>query len=73
MKGVRIVKGTVISYNIENQIGYIKGYDDDVYIFRGRDVKENIELKEGDTVDFDFTIYDMEELPVAELIRKENI
>ncbi len=64
------MRGMVDDYNKDSQIGYIKGYDDDLYIFRGRDIRGDSALEEGDIVEFDYTIYRMEEMSVAWCVKK---
>ena len=66
------MRGIVEDYDENSKIGYIKGYDDDLYLFRQRNVKNNEKLEKGDIVEFDYTRYNLEEMPIAEEIRKEN-
>ena len=66
------MRGIIEDYDKSTGIGYIKGYDDDIYLFRQRDVIDNVNLKKGDIVEFKYRIYNMEELPIAERIKKEK-
>ena len=64
--------GNVENYNEETRVGYITGYDDVLYFFRQRDVKNNIILKKKDIVKFDYLMNSKEEMPIAISIEKRN-
>ena len=64
--------GNVENYNEETRVGYITGYDDVLYFFRQRDVKNNIILKKKDIVKFDYVMNSKEEMPIAISIEKRN-
>lgn len=64
--------GKVEKYNDKSKIGYIKGYDDVIYLYRKREVDDNIILKEGDIVKFEYIRYSMEEMPMAIEIQKKG-
>lgn len=65
--------GTVESYEEKSKIGYIIGFDEDMYIFRDRDIKGEEKLKKGDIVKFTYTLRNLNEMPLAEMITKENL
>ena len=64
--------GRVLKYNNKAKLGYILGYDDVTYFYIQRDVKNNIVLKKGDTVEFDYSLY-LGEMPSAVRIKKREI
>lgn len=64
--------GNVENYNEDTKVGYITGYDDLLYFFRQKDVKDDIFLKKGDIVKFDYLIETKEEMPIAIKIEKRN-
>lgn len=48
--------GKVLEYSNKDSLGYIEGYDGTVYMFHQINVKNNIELKKGDIIKFNFII-----------------
>ena len=48
--------GKILEYNEVDSLGYIKGFDDIVYLFHQIHVKQNVHLKKGDIVKFDFSL-----------------
>ena len=46
--------GQILEYNDVDSLGYIKGFDDIVYLFHQIHVKQNVLLKKRDIVKFDF-------------------
>lgn len=64
--------GNVEKFNEDTRVGYITGYDDLLYFYRQRDVKDDIILKKCDIVKFDYLIETKEEMPMAIKIEKRN-
>ena len=66
--------GKVRRYDVKNELGYILGYDELTYFYHQNNVINNIILKEGDIVSFDFRFEkNQNELPYAINVEKEEI
>lgn len=57
--------GQILEYNEVDSLGYIKGFDDMVYLFHQIHAKTNIQLKKGDIVKFDFSLNSDVDMPYA--------
>ena len=57
--------GQILEYNEVDSLGYIKGFDDMVYLFHQIHVKQNVQLKKGDIVKFDFSLNGENNMPYA--------
>lgn len=64
--------GRIIEYDEVNSLGYIKGYDETVYLFHQIYVKDNITLKKGDIVKFNFSMGIDKNMPYATDIEKKG-